>query len=121
MKPLAGEQVARWRPGLQQVRGDVPLVHGSGDDAPGPDDAGAEVGLDRQPEPVEPLGVRGVAAEPGREPVRPGPAIGAADPGGVLDRDRAGAGLLAVIFGQAGRQQDPYLLERAPQPAGTAG
>jgi hypothetical protein len=86
----------------------------------GPDDAGAEVGLHRQPEPVEPLGVRGVLAEPGREPVRTGPAIGAADPGGVVDRDRAGVDLLAVIFGQAGRQQDPYLVERAPQPAGAA-
>ena len=78
----------------------------------------AEVGLDGQPEAVEPFGVRGVAAEPGGQVVaRPGPAVRAADPGGVLDRQRAGVDLLAVIFGQPGRQHRPQLLEGAPQPA----
>jgi len=64
--------------------------------------------------------MRGVAAEPGRQSVRPGPAVGAADSGGMPDRDCAGVDLLAVILGQAGRQHDPYLLECAPQPAGAA-
>ena len=63
----------------------------------------------------------GVAAEPGGQVVpRPGPAVAAADPGGVLDRQRGGVHLLAVIFGQHGRQHGPQLLERAPQPADTA-
>lgn len=62
--------------------------------------------------------MRGVAAEPGGQVVpRARPLIRAADPGGVLDRQRGGAGLLAVIVGQPGRQRDPELLERAPQPA----
>ena len=36
----------------------------------------------------------------------------------MLDRQRAGVDLLAVVFGQAGRQRRAELLERAPQPAG---
>jgi len=35
----------------------------------------------------------------------------------VLDRQRRGIDLLAVIGGQPGRQHGPQLLERAPQPA----
>jgi hypothetical protein len=35
----------------------------------------------------------------------------------VLDRQRGGIDLLAVIDGQPGRQHRPQLLERAPQPA----
>jgi hypothetical protein len=76
---LAGEslvcqQVSRWRPGVQEVGGDLALVHGGGHDAPSADDPRAEVGLDGQPEAVEPFGVRGVAAEPGGQVVaRPGP------------------------------------------------
>jgi hypothetical protein len=35
----------------------------------------------------------------------------------VLDWQRGGTGLLAVIDGQPGRQHRPQLLERAPQPA----
>jgi hypothetical protein len=56
--------------------------------------------------------VGGVAAEPGMQAIRPGPAVWAADPGGVLV-----TGLLAVVFGQARRQRRPDLLECAPQPA----
>jgi len=36
----------------------------------------------------------------------------------VLDRQRAGINLLAVVFGQACGQRYPDLLESAPQPAG---
>jgi hypothetical protein len=62
--------------------------------------------------------VRGVAAEPGGQAVSwAGPAVRAADPGGVLDRQRGGIDLLAVIFGAPGRQHGPQLLECAPQPA----
>ncbi|HBW18469.1 MAG: hypothetical protein ACLPN6_19430 [Streptosporangiaceae bacterium] len=69
-------------------------------DAPGPDDPAARVRPDGQPEPVEPFGVRGVAAEPGGQVVaRSGPLVRAADPGGVPDRDRGGLDLLAVILG----------------------
>jgi hypothetical protein len=35
----------------------------------------------------------------------------------VLDQQRAGVDLLAVVFGQARRQRRPDLLECAPQPA----
>ena len=59
------QQITRGRPGFQQVQCDLALVHRGGHDAPGPHDPAAQVGLDRQPEAVEPLGVRGVAAEPG--------------------------------------------------------
>ncbi len=72
----------------------------------------------RKPEAAGPFGVRGVAAEPGGQVVaRAGPAVRAADPGGVLDRDGAGAGLLAVIDRPGGRQRLAELLEGAPQPA----
>jgi len=36
----------------------------------------------------------------------------------VLDRQRAGVDLLALVFGQAGCQGRPELLEGAPQPTG---
>src|SRR5215469_4457146 len=115
---LVHQQVSRWRPGVEQVRGDVALVDGGGHDAPGPHDAAAEVGLDREPEPVEPFGVRAVAAEPGRQAVAwPGPAVAAADPGRVFDRQRGGIHLLAAIGGQPARQVRPELLEGSPQPA----
>ena len=77
VEPFAHQQVKWWRPGFQQLVADVTLVHGSGDDAPGPDDAAAQVRLDGQPEAVEPFGVRGVAAEPGMQPAGPGPGAGA--------------------------------------------
>src|SRR6266498_3581264 len=88
VESLVCEQVSRRRPGLQQVAGDVALVDRGGHDAPGPNDPAAEVGLDGQPEAVEPLGMRAVAAEAGHQAARPGPEIGATDPGGVLDRQR---------------------------------
>src|SRR5512135_3187865 len=94
---LVREQVTRGGPGGQQVAGDLAFVHGGGHDGPGPDDAGAQVRFDGEPEAVEPLGVRGVAAEPGMQPIRPGPRVRAADPRGVPDRQSAGINLLAVI------------------------
>jgi hypothetical protein len=63
------QQVTRGWAGLQQVRRDVALADGGGHDGPGADDAAAQVGLHRQPEAVEPLGVGGVAAELG-DPAR---------------------------------------------------
>ncbi len=61
---------------------------------------------------------RGRTGRPGRCPARStGPA---ADPGGVLDRQRAGVHLLAVILREPGRERGPQLLERAPQPADPA-
>src|SRR5579863_5392046 len=85
------------------------------------DDAAAQVGLDGEAEAVEPLGVGGVAAEPGGQVVAgAGPLVRAADPGGVLDRRRGRVGLLAVIRGEPGRERDPELLEGAPQPTGAA-
>jgi hypothetical protein len=103
---------------LEQVFGHVALVDGGGHDAPGPDDPAAQVGPDRHPEAMEPFAVRGVAAEAGDQVVtRAGPAVGAADPGGVLDRQRGGIDLPAVIFRQPGRQHGPQLLEGSPQPA----
>src|SRR5512135_3104408 len=81
----------------------------------------AQARFDGEPEAVEPLGVRGVAAEPGGQVVAgPGPAVRAADPGWVLDRQRGRIHLLAVVLRQPGRQRGPELLERAPQPAGPA-
>jgi hypothetical protein len=86
---LVQQQVTRRRRGGQQVIGHVALVDGRGHDTPGPDDPAAQVCPDGQPEAVEPFGVRGVAAEPGGQVVtRAGPAVRAADPGGVLDRQR---------------------------------
>ena len=98
---LVRQQVTRWRTGLQQVRAGLALVYCGGHDAPGPHDAAAQVGPDRQAEPVEPLGVRGVAAESGMQAARAGPAVRAADPGGVLYGQGAGIDLLAVIRRQA--------------------
>jgi hypothetical protein len=63
----AGDQAGR--PGFQQVDRDVALADGGGHDGPGPHDSAAQVGPDRQAEAVEPLGVRGVAAEPGGQVV----------------------------------------------------
>jgi hypothetical protein len=77
------------------VFGNLALADRGGHDAPGPHDAAAQVGPGRQAEAVEPIGVRGIAAEPGMQAVRPGPAVRAADPGGVLDRQGAGIDLLA--------------------------
>jgi hypothetical protein len=74
-------------------------------------------GLDGQAEAGEPSGVRGVAAEPGMQPAGPGPRIGAADPRGVPDRQRAGTGLPAVIRRDLPGQVAAQLPERAPQPA----
>jgi len=62
---FVGQQVMRSRPGFQQVYSDFALVERGGHDAPGTDDPAGQVGLDGQPETVEPLGVRGLAAEPG--------------------------------------------------------
>src|SRR5258708_14370102 len=122
VEPLVREQVARRWPGFQQVLRDVALAGRGGHDAPGPHDAAAQVGLDRQPEPVEPFGVRGVTAEPGGQVVpRAGPLVRAADPGGVLDRQPRRVDLLAVVCGKPGRQRRAQLLERAPQPADPAG
>ena len=68
----------------------------------------AQVGLDGEPEAVEPLGVGGVAAEPGGQVVAgAGPLVRAADPGRVLDRQRGGIDLLAVVFREPGRQHGP--------------
>ena len=79
---LVREQVARGGAGFQQVNGYVALADGGRDDGPGADDPAARVGLHGEPEAVEPLGVRGVAAEPGGQVVaRPGPLVRAADPG----------------------------------------
>src|SRR6266496_5339526 len=83
----------------------------------GPHDPAVQVRLDRQPEAVEPFGVRGIAAESRVPAIRPGPGIGAADPGGVLDRQRAGVDLLAVIDRNACGQVGAELPGRAPQPA----
>ena len=118
VEALVRQQVAGPGPGFEQVFGDLAFIDRGGHDAPGADDPAAQVRLDGQPEAVEPFGVRGVAAEPGGQVVaRTGPAVRAADPGAVLDRQRGGVDLLAVIFGQPGRQHRPQLLERAPQPA----
>jgi len=114
---LVQQQVAWRRPGLQQVAADVALVDGGGHDAPGPDDAGAQVRLDGQPEAVEPFGVGGVAAEPGMQPIGSRPAVRAADPRGVPDRQRAGIDLLAVIGRDLPGEVAAQLPGRAPQPA----
>jgi hypothetical protein len=45
------------------------------------------------------------------------PAVGAADPGRVLDRQRGGVDLGAVIDRQRGGECGPQLLEGRPQPA----
>src|SRR6266568_2276836 len=121
VEPLVREQVTRRRPGLQQVCGDLALVDRGGHDAPCADDAAAKVGLDREPEPVEPFGVRGVAAEPGVQAIEPGPPVRPADPRWVLDRQRRGIDLLAVIGRLAGREGRPELLERPPTASGSAG
>jgi len=97
VEALVAQQVTWRSPGLRQAGGHVALVHCGGHDGPGPDDPRAEVGLDGQPEAVEPFCVRGVAAEPGVQAIRAGPPVGAADPGGVLDRQRGGIDLLAVV------------------------
>ena len=68
---LVQQQVTGRRPALQQVIGHVAFVDGGGDDAPCADEAAAQAGLDGQAEAVEPFGVRGVAAEPGMQPVGP--------------------------------------------------
>jgi hypothetical protein len=74
-----------------------------------------------QAEAVEPFGVRAVAAEPGGQVVaRPGPAVRAADPGGVLDRERGGINLLDRIGGNGRCPGGAELLEGAPQSAGAA-
>jgi hypothetical protein len=60
---------------------------GGGHDGPVADNPAAQVRFHGQAEAVEPLGVGGVAAEPGGQAVaQPGPAVRAADPGRVLDR-----------------------------------
>jgi hypothetical protein len=65
--------------------------------------------------------VRAVVAEPGGQVVaRAGPLVGAADPGGVLDRDRGGIDLLDGISRDRGGAGRAELLEGAPQPAGPA-
>ena len=103
VEALVREQVTRGGPGFQQVLGDVALADRGGHDGPGADDPAAQVGLDGEPEAVEPLGVGGVAAEPGGQVVAgPGPLVRAADPGRVLDRQRGGVHLLAVVFRAAG-------------------
>jgi len=118
VEALVRQQVTREPAGAEQVDGDLAFVHRGGHDATGAHDPRAEVGLDRQPEAVEPFGVSGVAAEPGGQVVAgAGPLVRAADPGGVLDRDRGGIDLLAVIVGDLGCHHGPYLLERAPRPA----
>ena len=121
LKPLSAKQVTGGRPGFQQVRGGLPLVPGGGHDGPGADDPAAQAGSGGQPEAAAPLRVGGVAAEPGGQVVgRPSPAVRAADPGWVPDRQRGRTGLLAAVFGQPGRQRDPELLKRSPQPADPA-
>jgi hypothetical protein len=74
---LVGEQVTRGRPGFQQVRRGLALVHGRGHDGPGADDAAARVGPGGEAEAAEPLGVGGVTPGPGGQVVaRPGPPSG---------------------------------------------
>jgi hypothetical protein len=74
----------------------------------------------REPEAVEPLGVRRVAAEAGAQPVRPVPAAGAAHAAGVLDRQRGRVGLLPGVLGDGDHQPLAELLEGAAQPAHAA-
>ncbi len=77
VEALIAQQVTGRRPGVQQVFGDLALVDRGGHDVPGPDDPRAELGLDGQPEAVEPFGVRGVTAEPGGQVVaRPAEPVG---------------------------------------------
>jgi hypothetical protein len=45
-KALTAQQVTEWRLCAGQVAGDLALVDCGGHDTPGPDDPGAEVGLD---------------------------------------------------------------------------
>lgn len=121
LKPFVREQVAWGRADFQQVPGDVALADDRRDDGPGADDAAAQVGLHGEAEAVEPLGVGGVAAEPGGQAVAgAGPLVRAADLGRVLHRQCAGVHLLAVIFRQPGRENGPELLERSSQPASPA-
>src|ERR1017187_4853215 len=113
---LAGQEPWR-RAALGQVGAGLAVVHGGGHDAPGPDDPAARIGLDREAEAAGPLGVRGVAAEPGMQSARPGPAVRAADPGSMPDRQRRGIDLLAVTGRNARGQVGAELPGRAVQPA----
>jgi hypothetical protein len=119
---LVREQVTRSRAGFQQVTGDVALADGGQDDGPGPDDAAAQVRLGGEAEAVEPLGVGGVAAEPGGQVIaRAGPLVRAADPGRVLHRQRAGVHLLAVVFREPGRESGPGPARTRPAASGCGG
>src|SRR5208282_2555908 len=115
------QRVDAGRVTCDQVGADLALIDGGGHDGPGPDDAPAQVSANRQAEAVEPFGVRAVAAEPGGQVVAgAGPAVRAADPGGVLDRDGGGVDLLDRVGGHGRRPGGAELLEGAPQPAGAA-
>jgi hypothetical protein len=102
LKPLSASRSRGAGAAVQQVFGDVAVADGGGDDAPGADDPAAQVGLDGEPEAVEPLGVGGVAAEPGGQVVAgAGPLVRAANPG----RDRPARPRLGVLvtMGRFGR------------------
>ena len=81
VEALVGQQLARRRGALEQVGGDLALVDRGRHDAPGTHDPRAQVGRDREPKAVEPLGVRGVTADAGDQPVRADPAVAGRRPG----------------------------------------
>ena len=120
-EPAAGEslvQQQRVDRGVvvgDQVGADLAFIDGGRHQRPGADDAAAQVGADGQAEAVEPFGVRAVAAEPGGQVVAwAGPLVRAADPGGVLDRERGGVDLLDRVGGDGCCPGGAELLEGAP-------
>ena len=90
LNPLSASR-SRGRPSLEQVVGDLALVHRGWHDGPGADDPAAQVRFHGEPEAVEPLRVGGVAAEPGGEVV-----AGPVQPSGPRTRDGCRTGSAEV-------------------------